>query len=101
MNRILPPDELISEGYLQEANRRFFHPLGLALAVDSDGALLVLDARDDPEGIVFVVGDGEEPLHVKADRVAAIEAERLESRKLALGFWIQDAMTNPSAEKQR
>lgn len=28
--------ELVEKGYLQEANRQFFHPLGLALAVSYD-----------------------------------------------------------------
>lgn len=51
--------ELRDFGYLQEVNRRFFHPLGLALAVDitedesEDFILGVLDARDDPEGFIF------------------------------------------------
>jgi hypothetical protein len=45
-------------GYLQELNRRFLHPLGLALvmAQKEDGTLSILgiqDGRDDPEGIVF------------------------------------------------
>jgi hypothetical protein len=56
-------------GYLQEVNRRFLHPLGLALAIpmrkdgfgdyiadyQSDGTcdVTILDAREDPEGFVF------------------------------------------------
>lgn len=47
-------------GYLQEVNRRFFHPLGLALAVrvpEQEGEPWSLDgiydARDDPEGWYF------------------------------------------------
>jgi hypothetical protein len=45
-------------GYLQEANRRFFHPLGLALEVRVDEAgnetiSGVEDCRDDPEGMVY------------------------------------------------
>ena len=51
--------EFQEEGYLQEANRRFFHPLGLALEVimnDEDGSMVlggIWDSRDDPEGILF------------------------------------------------
>ena len=50
--------EFKEEGYLQEANRRFFHPLGLALEViiDKDGGVVlggIWDSRDDPEGILF------------------------------------------------
>jgi hypothetical protein len=45
-------------GYLQEVNRQFFHPLGLALAInihDTGEETLdsVWDYRDEPEGIFF------------------------------------------------
>jgi hypothetical protein len=45
-------------GFLQEANRLFFHPLGLALevVVNDDGTEKlggIWDYRDDPEGIIF------------------------------------------------
>lgn len=45
-------------GFLQEANRQFFHPLGLALEVrvDDDGNYSlggVWDYRDDPEGMTM------------------------------------------------
>lgn len=51
--------EFRSLGILQEANRRFFHPLGLALEViiESDGTETVggvWDYREDPEGNFFV-----------------------------------------------
>ena len=47
-----------SEGFLQEANRMFFHPLGLALEVhtDENGSETlggVWDYRADPEGIYY------------------------------------------------
>ena len=50
--------EFRERGYLQEANRRFFHPLGLALEVvcEEDGSERlggIWDSRDDPEGILF------------------------------------------------
>lgn len=50
--------EFRERGYLQEVNRRFFHPLGLALAIEvlSDGTERlygIWDYRDDPEGIYF------------------------------------------------
>lgn len=54
--------EFMDFGYLQEANRQFFHPLGLALEVskDSDTGKVwisgVWDYRGDPEGMAF--GDG-------------------------------------------
>lgn len=45
-------------GYLFEANRQFFHPLGLALEIniDDDGNESlggVWDYRDDPEGMLY------------------------------------------------
>lgn len=52
-------DEFRAEGFLLEANRRFFHPLGLALAVSIDDAsgkavgMCVQDHRDDPEGVMY------------------------------------------------
>jgi len=48
-------------GYLQEVNRQFLHPLGLALEVkindegeESLGG--IWDYRDDPEGMMFGAG---------------------------------------------
>lgn len=45
-------------GFLQELNRCFLHPLGLALevAIEEDGTEhlgRIWDCRDDPEGIIF------------------------------------------------
>lgn len=50
--------EFREKGYLQELNRRFLHPLGLALSIeiDEDGneqLKNVWDYRDDPEGIYY------------------------------------------------
>jgi hypothetical protein len=69
--------EFRSAGYLQEVNRRFFHPLGLALAVnvEDDGAVTlagIYDDRDDPEGWTY----GWAHLPPGAlDRAAFIDAE--------------------------
>lgn len=57
-------------GFLQEANRQFFHPLGLALeiVIEDDGTERlggIWDYRDDPEGVYF----GEPPDGDKAVRV--------------------------------
>lgn len=53
--------EFWKQGWLQEVNRLFFHPRGLALEMtehDSGEVTLsgIWDYRDDPEGIIF--GDG-------------------------------------------
>ena len=51
--------EFQDAGYLQEVNRLFFHPLGLALAIERDNETQevrlshIIDSRDDPEGFVF------------------------------------------------
>jgi hypothetical protein len=83
--------EFREEGYLQELNRQFLHPLGLALEVivNDDGTEVfgqVWDSRDDPEGIIF--GDD----LIDRDKVQKIFDEsvaKAASRKEALGFVIQ------------
>lgn len=88
----MSPGEFRREGYLQEANRRFFHPLGLALevVVAEDGEVLRLggiwDCRDDPEGIVY----GANVLDpAKARYIDRLWAEREPARRQALGFMVQ------------
>lgn len=61
-------------GYLQELNRRFLHPLGLALEVDlkpdgSESFGEVWDYRDDPEGMIFG------PNMIDAEKAERIEQE--------------------------
>lgn len=57
--RIMSLKEFIEEGYLQELNRKFLHPCGLALSVMMDEETGeaefadIIDARDDPEGYAF------------------------------------------------
>lgn len=53
--------EFCALGYLQEVNRQFLHPRGLALEVtkEADGTEHlsgVWDYRDDPEGVIFNQG---------------------------------------------
>lgn len=53
--------EFVEFGYLQELNRVFLHPLGLALEVieNDDGSVYisgVQDHRDDPDGFRFAEG---------------------------------------------
>ncbi len=89
--------EFWREGYLQEANRLFFHPLGLALALvlETDGAgepmnsgrLVIGDWRDDPEGVLFC--DSNPPERAKADTVGALRSAKAEVRWKRYGFEIQ------------
>lgn len=79
-------------GYLQELNRRFLHPLGLALevVVEKDGSERfgeVWDSRDDPEGMIYGPGMID---HVKARRVYEQEDTRKRTRRETLGFTIQE-----------
>jgi len=85
-------EEFVEFGYLQEVNRRFFHPLGLALAADKprqydlvtkkrlpDGEMElcgVWDQRDDLEGILFDKVDVE-----KAERVTGEMKKRRAARR--------------------
>jgi len=85
-------EEFRDFGYLAEANRVFFHPLGLALAVQVGGeggctGLVVLDDRSDSEGWVFSNVDDE--LINKVERVQAEWEERGLTRIPALGRMIQ------------
>lgn len=86
--------EFRKTGYLQELNRRFLHPLGLAMEVviDEDGAERlggVWDYRDDPEGIYF---SGDDPdLAEKADHIDTLWRERSPARQQALGYVVQPA----------
>ena len=75
--KTIPLTELRDTGYLQEANRQFFHPLGLALTVDLDtDTLYVQDWRDiDNEGGFFA-----EHELVDAEQKAANIAHELQLR---------------------
>lgn len=80
-------------GYLQELNRGFLHPLGLALevVVDDDGTETlggIWDYRDDPEGMAYAEGVMD-PL--KTERVQAANRARFAERVDALGYWQQPA----------
>lgn len=76
-------------GLLQEVNRLFFHPRGLALEVweESDGSMSlggIWDARDDPEGVLYVAdpdGGGMSDESIRERAVYA--AESLERHRVA------------------
>lgn len=82
-------------GYLQELNRRFLHPLGLALEVVVDNETGketlggVWDYRDDPEGMFFD----------EVDEVRAADIQRLwdikgEIRQAKFGWVVQPYENN-------
>jgi len=77
-------------GYLQEINRQFLHPLGLALevVVGDDGTERlggIWDYREDPAGVRYgtILDEG------KAKRVCAIQRSCHEMRTAILGWAVQ------------
>lgn len=86
-----------SLGYLQELNRRFLHPLGLALEVivEDDGTETlggVWDYRNDPEGIRYDNADGH--LAVRARWIDNAWQLREADRISRLGYMVQPAETS-------
>lgn len=88
--------EFREQGYLQELNRRFLHPLGLALevALHEDGIERfgeVWDNREDPEGMIYGPGmiDAE-----KANRIDEEAKRKIVNRSFTLGFVIQPPPAN-------
>ena len=82
---VVDPADFADSGMLLEANRRFFHPLGLNLAVRMDtGALVVVDLRAGSEGGLF---DASGPdFAAKAARAKAEVDAKFAAREAALGF---------------
>jgi hypothetical protein len=109
MRKIYDPETITFEdfrnqGYLQEVNRQFFHPLGLSLSIDigadrKANPVMILDCRDDPEGIIFDESllDSDESRQ-KARLVEQEQREHPASRKSKLGYIIQSI---PEAPKKK
>lgn len=102
--RYIEPREFREEGFLQEVNRLFFHPRGLALECDpskaaDEYAMRVWDYRDDPEGIVFA---GEPPDPDKAQRVGAELERHAPHREELWGWHIQplDVAVDPDGPRR-
>jgi hypothetical protein len=91
-------NEFISGGYLQEVNRTFFHPLGLALEAEIKddrcvGIKGIWDYRDDPEGVIFDWDNDEfkqlSDVEQNADRVYSEWTAKQETRRKLLGSMVQ------------
>ena len=85
--------EFREKGYLLEANRRFFHPIGLALFIRYDAdteqpvGMGVFDFRNDPEGCVF---GGLTESEIEASDLCTREwNDRTITRSHRLGFMVQ------------
>lgn len=86
--------EFCEKGYLQELNRQFLHPFGLALEIKIDehsGTYSlngIWDCRDDPEGIIFGDLSSEDAIQ-KAKNVSNERKRLRQSRLDILGYEIQ------------
>lgn len=85
--------EFRTRGFLQEVNRQFLHPLGLALETiketeDEESFGEVWDYIDDPEGMFF--GDVSSPDMIeRAEEIEKLKNEKAEVRIEKYGFSIQ------------
>jgi len=87
--------EFRSIGLLQEINRQFLHPMGLALIVEIDDSGLeslsgIQDYRDDPEGMAYLDEMLVQPESIqKADDVSKLFEAKREYREKNLGWHVQ------------
>jgi len=86
-------------GFLQELNRQFLHPMGMALdvSIDDDGNETlkgIWDYRDDPEGIIFDIANSDEErikrFQENEERVANHIDKMIASRIETLGFGVEE-----------
>jgi hypothetical protein len=67
MTKEMDLNKFLNDGYLQEVNRQFFHPLGLALAVEVNEetgkvtGIPCIWEDDDPEGYQFGYNEPDNP----------------------------------------
>lgn len=76
-------------GFLQEVNRLFFHPVGLALEVlrHEDGIVTlggIWDYRDDPEGVMFGGEYIQGEVAVEKANSVAVEREKHRAARVAM-----------------
>jgi hypothetical protein len=88
--RLLPAREFYEFGYLQEANRRFFHPLGLSIAVqETDEGIEyvgIVDYRDEELPLTLAISEEEveEALNAK-ERIDNEIVKRADARMDVFG----------------
>ena len=98
--KLMPIEEARTQGYLQEANRQFFHPLGLSLMFSERGSdygrLWIIDHRDDIEGVAFNFENSElntekdlDEARAKCALVSEEKQKRISMRQGAIGAWIE------------
>lgn len=108
MPKYMTAKEFRDEGYVQELNRRFLHPLGLAVEVrvDPNGGVTlggIWDSREDEEGIWYEFVDfpgneyfpaktaeeQQEEFVAKAQHIRELWAVRRRARASAIGYNVQ------------
>jgi len=91
-------DEFQNEGYLQEVNRQFFHPLGLALEVitNLDGTKSlggIWDYRENEKGLYYDIKhrtiEKKKEMKEKANRVKNQKLKITQNRKSELGYIVE------------
>ena len=93
MKKYIDLQEFVNLGLLHEVNRRFFHPIGLAMEIniDENGEYVIsgfLDARSDPEG--FVIGAIESPKVTRPEAANTYEnMVKAGSRQVRFGWVVQ------------
>ena len=97
--RYLSVRDFCELGYLLEANRQFFHPLGLSLEVtpDDEGETMwhirgIEDYRDDVEGMVFDGVIFSESDQFNAERIER-ERRKKEPERLRRFGWVVQPIT--------
>ena len=85
--------EFIDTGYVQEANRYFFHPMGLSLEPEYFNGVpvsfIVWDFRDDKEGMLYGKKEDNSLRLERTKRIHDLATDRYEDRVKSLGYWIQ------------
>jgi hypothetical protein len=95
--------EFKEKGLLQEVNRQFFHPLGLALEMVYDDEKDeisfggVWDFRDDPEGMIF---DLSIQLSAEAEQNVRSLREAHEMARLERFGWVIQPIVEPKTTPQ-
>ncbi|KKL71426.1 hypothetical protein LCGC14_2095060 [marine sediment metagenome] len=90
----MPVAEFRRMGYLQELNRNFLHPHGLALSIEVDengneSFGIIWDYRNDPEGLAFADELIDDEFSERAYRLTMLFHIRASKRLGKLGYIIQ------------
>lgn len=99
---MMPLTQFARIGYLQEVNRRFLHPMGLAIALSKDndtGAVRFLGIQDhseDPEGMTFK--SFSESDVERGQRIDALYKQALLARQKRLGYGVQPLSSDQTSQ---